>query len=97
MHQRPEDLLESVTDEMSFLGFLKALSDDWETERAMEEKNPSPPYGPGALGWQNGTIGQFLESASACGIDNQNKGGISPGSNPWRCAAEILLAGKYYE
>jgi hypothetical protein len=97
MNKKPEDLVEKVIDEESFLRFIEALSQDWEAERAIEEKTPSPPYGSGALGWENGTIGAFLEAASACGFDNQSKGGILPGSNPWRSAAEILLAGKYYE
>lgn len=97
MRVTPEDYIENVVDEMSFLNFLNVLSEDWETSAEIEKKTPSPPYGSFALGWQNGTIGMFLEAAAACGLDNQSQGGIMPGANPWRVAAEIMLAGKYYE
>ena len=97
MYIKPEDLVEKVVDEKSFLQFIEALSIDWETERAIEEKSPSSPYGSGALGWENGTIGAFLEAASACGFSHLNDKGHSQDSNPWQRAAEILLAGKFYE
>lgn len=97
MRTTPEDLIEHVQDELSFIQFVSSLAEDWETEAEMEREKPSPPYGPGALGWYNGTIGAFLEAASACGTDHLERGGMMPGANPWRIAAEILLAGKYYE
>ena len=56
----PEDYLDSVFDEKTFLEFLLILSEDWEKHAAIEETTPSLPYGTGALGWENGTIGAFL-------------------------------------
>ena len=97
MYKKPEDLVEVVCDEESFLRFLVALSEDWELERAIEKKSPSPPYCPGALGWENGTIGAFLESASAWATDCKRGGYVVSDANPWLRAAKILLAGKYYE
>jgi len=46
----PADLLDRVTDETSFLAFIKALERD-----ARENKET----------WQNTTIGDYLESATA--------------------------------
>lgn len=97
MHMDPNDQVEHVKDEASFIEFLNVLAKDKEAEDLIEETNPSPPYGPGALGWENGTIQMFLEAASACGKSCLKKGGVAPGKNPWRVCAEILLRGKYYE
>ena len=96
MRKTPEDCLEEVVDEATFIDFLRALADDWEEEREIEKAKPSSPYGPGALGWENGSIGTFLDAAIGWGLawkEEREK----LGANPWRRAAEILLAGKYYE
>lgn len=69
-----------------------------EEERALEAVNPSSPYGPGALGWENGTIGAMLEAAASWGeasIDSTQF--YEKPENPWRRAARILLAGKLHE
>jgi hypothetical protein len=89
------DVLDSVIDEASFLRFLSALAADWEDERENEAISPSSPYGPGANGWENVTIGDFLYTAAAWG-------GTSPPlytkpDNPWRRVADILHAGKIIE
>ena len=65
MRKTPEDCLEEVVDEATFIDFLRALADDWEEEREIEKTKPSSPYGPGALGWENGSIGTFLDAAIA--------------------------------
>ncbi len=96
MTKTPEDCVNDVVDEATFVEFLKSLADDWERERELEKVNPSSPYGPGALGWENGSIGQFLECAAACAEDN-GLGREAFYGNPWRAAAEILLGGKTYE
>jgi hypothetical protein len=87
-------VLETVSDEASFIAFLKALGRDFEREREIEKAQPRPPYSAGALGWESGTIGQFLEAANAYGEDSRH---LPSHPNPWRRCAEILLAGKYYE
>jgi hypothetical protein len=91
-------LIDTVEDEPSFLRFVAALAADWDEERRLESENPSSPYGAGALGWENGSIGAFLGSAHAWG-ESTSKGTdfYQVPVNPWRRAAEILFAGKFYE
>jgi hypothetical protein len=93
----PEELVNEVESRETFIRFLEALAEDWEDEKRIEKVRPSPPYSSGALGWENGTIGAFLEAAAACGAATSDMGGIQPNANAWREAAEIILAGKYYE
>jgi len=88
----------AVTDEHSFLDFLTVLAADWQTERDLEASVPSLPYSAGALGWENGSIGMFLDAACEWGAASAD--GLpfyTPPNNPWRRAADILMAGKFYE
>lgn len=55
-------VLDAVCDEESFVCFLEALAADHADEVEKENCNPSPPYNPGANGWENGTIEAFLEA-----------------------------------
>lgn len=77
------DKLNTVTDEKSFLDFLKALENDWHENT--EE-------------WENTTIPAFLESAVSWAEDmgDENEHFKKP-KNPWKLAAQILYAGKLYE
>ena len=93
--QDPFDLLDSVQDEASFIAFVEALAGDFARERALEAENPSSPYGPGALGWQNDRIDTMLGCAAAYAGDTRNRGANDP--NPWHRCAEILYMGKIYE
>ena len=83
--------------------FLAALKDDWYDEQAKERVNPSSPYEPGANGWENGTLGAFLEAAIAWASDisaerwAEVSGDQASLENAWRRVAHMLLAGKYYE
>ena len=98
MTDRVSQLLDAVSDEASFVAFVTALAEDWEDEREKEKRTPSSPYGPGANGWENGTIGAFLERAAAWAEDSA--GGMQfyqVPTNPWRRCADILHAGKFYE
>lgn len=91
-------LLDTVSDEQSFLKFVAALISDRVRAVEAEKKNPSSPFGPDAGGWENTSIEQFLESAVAWAKD-LNFGleqGLSA-SNPWRRFAGFLFAGKIYE
>jgi hypothetical protein len=89
---------QTVTDEAGFIRFLAALAADRADECTKEAANPSSPYGPGANGWENGTIDSFLEAASAWaeasidGLPHYEKP-----INPWTRCAAILLMGKHYE
>lgn len=84
-------VLESVCDETTFCKFLQALSEDWFAEKEIEKSSPSGKYGPGPLGWENGTIGDFLGAASV-GLHTR-----SSETNPWQRAARIIWLGKIYE
>jgi hypothetical protein len=90
-------LLEAVSDEASLVAFMNALAADWEDERRKEAETPSSPYGPGANGRENGTIGAFLESAAAWASSSLKASGYTPSANPWRRCADMLYAGKLYE
>ena len=98
MSDRLEELLEAVSDETSFVAFVTALAEDWEDERTKEKSKPSSPYGPGANGWENGTIGAFLERSAAWAEDTRaGTAFYQVPTNPWRRCADILHAGKFYE
>ena len=91
--------LEAVVDEASFVTFLNALAQDWDAEQELERVRPSAPHGPGAHGWENGTIGTFLECAAAWAEASAQR--LPPGyelpKNPWRRCADIIFMGKIYE
>jgi hypothetical protein len=88
---------DAVSDWSSLLAFVKALIADREAEIAKENQSPSPPYGPGANGWENGSIEGFLDAASrwAESTNFGEKQGLS--GNPWRQFASFLYCGKIYE
>jgi hypothetical protein len=87
-----------VVDEASFISFLEALRDNRQAEVEAERAAPSNPYGPGARGWENGSIGQFLDAAVAWGQATANgTAHYSVPQNPWQRAAQIICAGKLYE
>ncbi|NMB69420.1 MAG: hypothetical protein GYA20_11740 [Chloroflexi bacterium] len=90
--------LERVTDRDTFLEFVKALVEDWEADEAetirKKKLNIYNPRGDNSE-WQNGTIGQFLESAAAWAVDsNSERMSETP---TWRLFAEFLYCGKIYE
>jgi hypothetical protein len=97
----PKDLFalaNAVHDEETFLEFLVALSQDWEEEQAIEKGKPSGPYSAGALGWENGSIGPMLDAAAAWGTSTVHDAPrYEKSENPWRRAAHIIHAGKFYE
>jgi len=91
-------LADKVFDEATLREFIFALADDWEEEREKEKVSPSSPSGPGANGWENGTIGAFLERAASWGEATvAGTQYYSPPENPWKRCAHILLGGKFYE
>ena len=88
-----EQLLTEVTDEESFLRFLRALAEDYEAAATEAARQPPSPYGRWPRGWENSTLGHFLESAASWAEDKRQPSA----KNPWRACADILWAGKYYE
>ena len=99
MATKLSNALDRVTDERSFLDFLTTLASDWFTEADIKATTtPSSPYSSGALGWESGSIGAFLKAS--CEWANASAKGLkyyTPSENPWRRAADILMAGKIYE
>lgn len=93
-----DELLKTVENEQSFIGFIEALGMDFAEERLLEKTSPSSPYGPGALGWENGSIDTFLDAAAAWATASSSSSPVSASrSNVWQRCAAILLAGKFYE
>lgn len=93
-----QKLLDKVTDEETFINFIASLAANYADEVEKERSNSSSPYGPGANGWENGTINGFLEAAVAWGKASLN--GLEfyeKPNNPWKRCAQILFAGKFYE
>jgi hypothetical protein len=86
-----------VSDEASFLAFVRALEADRRLAAILEKQDH---HIDGAhRGWQNSTIEQFLESAAAWAEDSRfgSTQGLSDGVSPWRRFAIFLYAGKIYE
>lgn len=93
-----DELLKTVDDEQSFIGFIEALDMDFAGERLLEETSPSSRYGAGALGWEHGSIDTFLDAAVAWATASSRSSPVSAcKSNVWQRCAAILLAGKFYE
>lgn len=92
-------LLNNVVDETSFIAFVAALAEDWEQEQREMKLSPSSLYGSGPHGWENGTIGTFLEAAASCASAGRHLGGsdLKSTEEVWRRAAEIVYMGKIYE
>jgi hypothetical protein len=97
----PSDLQlkrDAVCDEVTFVTFITALATDREDEVAKEKASPSSPYGPGANGWENGSIEAFLGAAAEWAESSKN--GLEfyrKPNNPWKRCADILYMGKIYE
>ncbi|KWA00216.1 hypothetical protein [Burkholderia territorii] len=98
MAARLQHALERVTDERTLIHFLRVLGHDWHKERQLDADVPPSPFAAAALGWENRSIGEYLEAmvdwaeASEDGLR-----GYDPPDNPWRRMADILLAGKNRE
>lgn len=91
-------LADLVENEADFIKFIEALMSDKIEEEEKEALSPSCPYSSGANGWENGSIAAFLQAAAEWGQASMN--GLQyydKPSNPWRRAAHILHAGKFYE
>ncbi len=91
-------LADNVETEQDFLNFVEALMEDRNDEEKKEKVNPSSPYSPGVNGWENGDIVSYLDAALAWG--QASVSGLEfyeKPTNPWKRAAHILHAGKFYE
>ncbi|WP_211471530.1 hypothetical protein [Collimonas humicola] len=98
MDEKLHKAKENVVDERTFIQFLAVLSTDWFVEKEIEDITPSSPYSSGPLGWENSSIGAFLDASCRWGTCSQS--GLQyyeVPTNPWRRAADILMMGKIYE
>jgi hypothetical protein len=88
----------AVTDQASFLEFVRALAADRRDEIEEGKSSPSSPWSAGANGWRNGTIEGFLEAALAWAEESGfgAKQGLGS-SEPWGQFATFLYCGKIYE
>jgi len=96
--EEPHAKLELVTDLESFLDFVRSLASDRRDEVEKERVDPSNPYGPGANGWENTTIENFLEAAASW-AEATNMGATQglPADPTWKNFAVFLYCGKIYE
>ena len=101
MDDRPDaafTALQAVVDEITFIAFVQTLAMDRSAAVAEEASAPSSPWASDSRGWENVTIEDFLQPASAWASESLN--GLvaySPPHSPWRRCANILYAGKHYE
>jgi hypothetical protein len=91
------DHLDKVVDRGTFLIFVQALIDDRLGEVAKEKEKPYDPYGPGANGWENGKIEDFLFAALRWEEDSLDREGGLPQQPSWHAFAAFLYCGKIYE
>nr|WP_198984255.1 hypothetical protein [Herbaspirillum sp. ASV7] len=98
MERQLESARDAVVDEVSFINFLNVLSADWFAETELHAASPQSPYSAGALGWENGCIGTFLQ-ASARWVENSRNDlqFYEVPANPWRRVADIMFMGKIYD
>ena len=86
--------LNNVNSKETFLEFVHALAADRFEEEELEKLSPSSPWGPGAKGWEHGTIGAYLDAVARCASANAKKRSEDVS---WKAFAEMLHAGKFYE
>lgn len=91
----PYSLLEQVTDQESFVRFVKSLADERDRAQEIEEAAPNAYIVDGALNWKNASIQDFLYAALEYFVPGQFH---VPDQEPtWRMFAECLYFGKIYE
>ena len=86
-------LAEQVEDEAGYLRFLAALAADWE-EPPPRRRQPASRSAPSPLGWENSSIGGFLDAAATWG-ETPATACRAIQANAWRRAAQLMLAGKF--
>ena len=91
-------LADAVSSEQSFIRLLQEMAVDRADEQEKELAALSSPYRPGANGWENSSIEAFLEAAAAWARATQDTSSLeATAPNIWRRAAQIIVAGAFYE
>ncbi|HEX8310488.1 MAG TPA: hypothetical protein VF614_04160 [Chthoniobacteraceae bacterium] len=86
--------VQRVNSRETFLSFVSALRADWQASRVEESDRPTSPYSPGARGWANPHLGNYLEAMHSWTEDMGERIAEPPS---WRTFADILYAAKIYE
>jgi hypothetical protein len=96
MAEKLYELLEAVTDGASFLAFVEELRSDRELE--VQSHKEVDNCGRGSNGWENHTIEDFLEAATAWAEASnfRTKEELSA-TTLWKKFADFLYCGKIYE
>ena len=95
MEHSPEELLDLVVDQTSFIRFVEALAEERTEAKAIEAANPQRYCVDGAHNWKNAEIDNFLEG---CLDYFTPKPVHTPEQTPsWRMFAEFLYHGKIIE
>ena len=90
-------LLQHVRDEQTLGTFLHALAADFDADRTFLEADPERyKYSSGPLGWEVGTISDFLYNAAA---EAGRRPPLRPtvADNPWKRCAEMFFTAKIME
>lgn len=88
------EALARVDGPQTFLEFVRLLIADREKESGQFPDE----FGRGVNGWENHTIEDFLEAATAWAVDSDFGGnGGSTEVSPWNLFAGFLYCGKIYE
>ena len=92
------ELIDTVTDEKSFLKFVAELRRDREEEVEAQSAIPIDDCGRGPNGWENHTIEDFLEAAQGWAKDSDFGDSQNlKDASPWKKFAVFLYCGKIYE
>ena len=92
------ELINTVTDEKTFLKFVAELRKDREKEVKAQSATPIDHCGRGPNGWENHTIEDFLEAAQAWAEDsNFGESQDLKDASTWKKFAVFLYCGKIYE
>ena len=94
--QRPEDLLQLVSDKETFIAFVTLLATERERAAQIEIENPRVYQVDGALNWKNADIESFLYAALDYFVDGPLREPI-PDHPTWKMFAEFLYCGKIIE
>lgn len=91
----PEQLLDKVDDQASFIRFVEALAAERERAAAEEQSYPQRYIVDGAFNWKNGDISSFLYATLEY---FESRPFHKPENEPsWRMFADFLYFGKIYE
>ncbi len=103
MNKTFREIYKSVTDEATFLQFIKALAEDRRNAVKQEKAKPSSPFGPDAGGWENTTIEDYLEAGVSWAEDSDFGRRMAfkelelNNVSPWKRIAAFMMAARIYE